>query len=451
MKKMKHIFLLIGLVWLNYTGYAQLANSSFEKWNNDTNNVPEVWIVQGNASVSPKAHAGTGSLRLNMANDRNALVYYGNTSIGVPFKTHPDTISFYAKGLHNGNDQGKLTMYLAKESQLIAGVEFDFALTDSVNWTLIKAPIIYTSPSDTSDSIFLFIESNTGFSTKGDIFIDDIQLSRNGQPISNLSNPGFEQYKNEVTFTLANYYTSNDIAEVLGEKIIGASRTTDAASGNYAIKLVNKPASFVDVLPGMVFTATTLFKADLGPSFPMADKYKRMSFSYKYKPQGSDTALGDIAMFFEGVEVGRGKIQITNTVNTYTRANVTIVYPQTFIGKPDSAAVLFSAGSANSGVEGSEFFVDDIEIGFPLGEELTEAKQMHIYPNPSKDIVFIEGSFISQPHSYAVYDVQGRMLKNISASSFQGSINIQDLESGIYIIRVAGADFVLNQNIIIQK
>lgn len=77
-------------------------------------------------------------------------------------------------------------------------------------------------------------------------------------------------------------------------------------------------------------------------------------------------------------------------------------------------------------------------IELPL-EHLINANQeiqlpeVVIYPNPTKDVVFIDGEGISE---VAIYDSKGHFIKRILFQNWNSSINIEDLPYGVFIVKV---------------
>ena len=62
-----------------------------------------------------------------------------------------------------------------------------------------------------------------------------------------------------------------------------------------------------------------------------------------------------------------------------------------------------------------------------------ENKEIVIYPNPADDILYIAGWI-----KYSIYSIQGQLIKTWVLNG--GSIDIKDLHSGLYIVRVTGID-----------
>lgn len=73
----------------------------------------------------------------------------------------------------------------------------------------------------------------------------------------------------------------------------------------------------------------------------------------------------------------------------------------------------------------------------PLGDatSITENSKLEIrcYPNPTYNIINIQSSEAQNGFQITLYDLTGRIVKSTFTNNSQTSLNISDLESGIYI------------------
>ncbi len=68
--------------------------------------------------------------------------------------------------------------------------------------------------------------------------------------------------------------------------------------------------------------------------------------------------------------------------------------------------------------------------------EITSDK-FNIYPNPVQDNLFIDGENI---HKISIYNTTGHLIMVVE-DDIKNGINVSELESGLYIIRIEGAEF----------
>ncbi len=87
--------------------------------------------------------------------------------------------------------------------------------------------------------------------------------------------------------------------------------------------------------------------------------------------------------------------------------------------------------------------------GVGISSDLTIAKSLNIYPNPAQNTVNV----VMDEHSTAtinIYDMVGRKVKEITTNSKVTTINIEDLEKGIYMIVGEQNNTVRSQKIIVE-
>lgn len=93
--------------------------------------------------------------------------------------------------------------------------------------------------------------------------------------------------------------------------------------------------------------------------------------------------------------------------------------------------------STSSGV--NLYYIKAVSI--PTGINDTQIKQMKIFPNPAAENVSIN---VNEPSQIGIYNTAGILMKQQLASPDQNSINISDLNPGLYFVR-------MNNNKIAQK
>lgn len=64
----------------------------------------------------------------------------------------------------------------------------------------------------------------------------------------------------------------------------------------------------------------------------------------------------------------------------------------------------------------------------------------HLFPNPSSDMIYIENYNIGVPYNVKIYNLEGKLLKDIDEKDVIATINVSDLVAGIYKIVVTTGD-----------
>lgn len=92
------------------------------------------------------------------------------------------------------------------------------------------------------------------------------------------------------------------------------------------------------------------------------------------------------------------------------------------------------AGNSSEGLQQPyEIFVTEIN-------ESLNSVAITIFPNPSSQSVIIDFKSVDfKNHSYQLTDVNGKLISEQKISESQSKINVADLNSGIYFIRISTA------------
>jgi hypothetical protein len=62
-----------------------------------------------------------------------------------------------------------------------------------------------------------------------------------------------------------------------------------------------------------------------------------------------------------------------------------------------------------------------------------------LYPNPANTILYIDNGDIAM-QELLLYDVSGRLLKRVSVYANTTSLDVSDLQNGIYLIKITTRD-----------
>jgi hypothetical protein len=72
-----------------------------------------------------------------------------------------------------------------------------------------------------------------------------------------------------------------------------------------------------------------------------------------------------------------------------------------------------------------------------LGEGVEEIEtSLHIYPNPVNDKLYIETQTLTQTLNIEIYDIYGRCQQLSAVSSQSSVIDLSNLKSGIYFVKI---------------
>ncbi|MFZ6053528.1 T9SS type A sorting domain-containing protein, partial [Halocola ammonii] len=86
-----------------------------------------------------------------------------------------------------------------------------------------------------------------------------------------------------------------------------------------------------------------------------------------------------------------------------------------------------------------QFVTDCLEFPVVSVEEL-DVNQIEIYPNPVSDILEVRGPKNGQ--RVLIYSLLGKQISEISSNSGTTKIDLSELASGIFLLRVSDGDHV---------
>ena len=282
----------------------------------------------------------------------------------------------------------------------------------------------------------------------------------NGTTAQQLENSGFEQWENvgtgeEEPLSWSSTKTSdNSSLNGLAPQVI--SRTTDAHTGTYAAKLINKNVPFVNIVAngivtnGIIHTTTnpqdSYVYTDVNSSDhsqPFTSYPDSIVGWYKYVPQGND--VGNIQVLLHS-SYGQLPIDASTSVialaefdfssnSNWTRFSTPFNYYPT-INNPAYILCNISAGDSTQAVANSELKIDDLELIYnttTISNE--ETNSLHVtYVNDH-----LQFSNVVKEINYAIYNVQGQLMNFGKLDRYNRNVSIS-LESGIYFISTQNKD-----------
>ena len=278
----------------------------------------------------------------------------------------------------------------------------------------------------------------------------------NGTLSQQLENSGFEQWENvgtgeEEPLSWSSTKTSdNSSLNGLAPQVI--SRSTDAHTGSYAAKLVNKNVPFVNIVAngiltnGIIHTTTnpqdSYVYTDVNSSDhsqPFTSYPDSIVGWYKYAPQGND--VGNIQVLLHG-SYGQLPVDASTSIialaefdfsanSNWTRFSTPFIYYPT-INNPAYILCNISAGDSTQAVANSELKIDDLELIYnttKIPDQSTNSINV-TYLNDH-----LQFSNVVNEINYAIYNLQGQLMNIGKIDRYNRNVSIT-LESGIYFISI---------------
>ncbi|MDD2622137.1 MAG: T9SS type A sorting domain-containing protein [Bacteroidales bacterium] len=261
--------------------------------------------------------------------------------------------------------------------------------------------------------------------------------------------------------------TLNQLYELSGDQgdaPLTAFREENAYEGNYALKLVSNTMIFGEplFLPGAAGTISINFidlACILGQAFP----YRPLQFTgyYKYSPVKGDSAAIEVFLKKSGQIVGRGKMLVYQTVDTFTNFNIPIQYSSAV--QPDSVVVIYAASAGYDftsletlmqckGQDGSTLIVDGVAFSYQQGikQAIMSENTFLLYPNPVKGKL----SIILQKQikgEISIYDYVGKEVKTIAFTGSTLEIDLSELAAGSYFVNLMENNHVMASKMFIKE
>lgn len=179
-----------------------------------------------------------------------------------------------------------------------------------------------------------------------------------------IENSNFEIWQDENNPLVWNILS----VELVFFDIYFGEQTTDASSGDYAIKLETENIVGLATVPGLV----SLGEVDLETlvpegGIPFQERPQSFSFDYKYQPASED-AMGAFLFLSKWNEdtqqrdtIGGSVFYSDSAAEDYTRINLPVVYFSEEI--PDSINVGFTSSTFDP-VDGSILYIDSLSLGY---------------------------------------------------------------------------------------
>lgn len=158
-------------------------------------------------------------------------------------------------------------------------------------------------------------------------------------------------------------------------------------------------------------------------------------------PTGS-TGLGDFTTLALTVNPNQN---LTDYPFTWTR----FTYIVSGLPSATDCKVAFRYYVTNTNVNGSVIGIDAFAVNRTLGTDAFFKSNFEVYPNPASSVLNINSKNNSTFNQVQITDLNGRIIKNINTKEITSTqINISDLKTGVYFLKVASDDGVGTTKII---
>ena len=477
MKKL--ILTFLTLVTCNFVIAQSVPNGGFENWAIDhyfdepnfgfTSNLQSYYLTQaGNVLKSSDAYAGNFAAKLVTVANANdtipGIIFLGtpNGSTitgGIPVNVRPDSLKCYAKFNIQPNDTAYILIVFKKFGVVdpIGAAELKFTGNQNayqeyksrVNW------IDSTSIPDTLVGFMVSSSINQNPAIPGsELYLDNIGFTGvTGAPASN-----FETWVARESLEPEYWWTPNF---ALINQAPCVTQSTDAHSGQYALRIENVLSDFGDTL-GFVsngYFGNNNFSGGMG----VLQNPVMVSGYYKYAPMGNDTAL--VGVFISKFDVTFGTSINLDSMLVKLPAASSYTYfevPITYNGWPiaDTLNITFASGNiqndTNILVPGSILLIDDIDVFYnPVSvQAFAFEKAQNVYPNPAQNILYVKLEQSTANQIFKLFDAKGSLVFEGNCSYQDGTIatiDISEVPQGLYFYQLNTMQKIQSGKLTIQK
>jgi hypothetical protein len=236
-------------------------------------------------------------------------------------------------------------------------------------------------------------------------------------------NGNFEDWSDDNPFNVeepTGWVTSN-IANVSAGLPANVTKTTDAYSGDFAMKMETiEDPSANPVGAGAVCMADINFTPE------------KLVGYYKTDLLGNDVAGLNIILLADGMAIGGGELEFEANQSDYTAFEIIIDY---FIPnvEPTNLTMTILNSTSEPAVVGTTLWIDALSLGDPSGVFVPfspEIKAM-ISPNPATDLLRVEVPDGFENLHFRMMDLNGRVWSETTFTKTT-DLNVSHLTSGYY-------------------
>lgn len=437
------IFILLSFTFFSYSQNGLLQNGDFEQWESrELYKTPTDWR-------SSNSEDYTGESNLDRSNDSSDGLHSAYLSVKL---SHGDTLGGYVflGGIgQNGPDSG--IDYSHNFNEVTLDYKCDLGVGDTLYYYVIRfdasmnmtgvfsgeiSHSVQAEWENASISIpngnqsYLFIafvlndpQTNYFYDMSSHATIDNIKLLNNGQQQPALPNNSFEHWGVTTLESPVQWYTFNPYVYHSGQQ--STVKTTDAANGNFAIRI-----STITIEGSPVEGIISNSPVSRNLPYPWAPiSYNAtpttISGNYKYTTDFNDNAFIQIEFFQLGNLIGSLHKDLTPEDN-YTAFSEHLIIN----GAPDSMSLMAYSGD----FEHSVLYLDDLSLsGGNVGLKALDHNTIKASPNPVNNTLNLTLPN-QQKAKLKVFDQYGKLHLQYSTEEKTIKLNVSQLKPGVYYL-----------------
>ena len=274
--------------------------------------------------------------------------------------------------------------------------------------------------------------------------------------VCQIPNSGFETWSSSSGYsTPANWDNMNQATYY--KNVFTCLKGTPGNPGANYLFLISKNVPGKGVVPGRAVSGkidTVTYKAVSG--YPFNNRPQQLSFSIQYMPSDPSDSVSvsvvltkwNTAMLIRDT-IAYGASYYNAMAHSWFTSGTYLNYMSG--DAPDSAIIVISSSSSIP-KDGSYIYIDNLQFnGTVIGikENSLLENNLHIYPNPSSDFVYLDLDESIKLVNVELYDLLGNKIYDAPLIKHL-SILISDYESGLYFLKITNNNKTITKKIIKQ-
>ena len=461
---MKNILLFVSMLAAQMNLFGQAApNGTFENWNSIVYNDPDGWnngnlmdIQRMGIPSIAKVTGFSGSairIQTNIVGVDTSDSYIINTNNpcsdppqwtgGVPYSQQPTAITGYYRYNLLGNDSALLIVIFRKNGIHIGD---NFIMIRGTGSQSTFAPFSFpVTCSGVPDSIIIAAAPSNKKSSN---------IAHNGSFIE-FDNLGFAGTTQAIPGGTFENWTAKSYDKAAGWESWGdgVSKTSMSYSGTAAVRLETVTGMCNGSYVNSSGITTGHMTPNNGPSggIPYTNTNDTLCGYYKYISMGGSTGSISVNVYKNSSLIGGNNISLS-AASVYTYFEM----PFQASSMPDTIRIDVQSGQwpLTSANVGSILYLDNLYLkSTPLGIFENADLKSNFYPNPVRDILFVQfEKNLTGIMNVFIYDQTGRKVEINGMSRIANSIkmDVSDLSSGIYLYEIRTAEGIARNRFVKQ-
>lgn len=270
---------------------------------------------------------------------------------------------------------------------------------------------------------------------------------------------GFETWVNAEVGELPQYWDGFNKNVEFNGTVVGtvecvSKNATDPYEGLFSAQLTSTSIMGGPAVPGIMTVGDfmvdwTAQDGDVVGGETYTQMPMELNGQFKYSPNGVDTGFVSVWFLENGVEVGGGRFEFTESTGGWNSFTVSINYDQG--AAPDSMNLMFSSSQSDPSAipAGSVLEIDAIAFSAFVNLNELEGNGLQCTPNPTTDFISIALKTPIQGQ-LKVVSVSGEEVLSASMCGSTMDLDVSHLPSGSYLVTISGEASSYTEKIVIQ-